>query len=111
MKIYPSKQVADVFTLKPSKPFLKYVSALFHKFRLKKDRDRFMKEFFGNMCCSWKEYFYPSNDHKVVFLMLVNLLERLLMIILNISYALANRFSILVIAFILVQIQSSFGLF
>ena len=77
-KIYPAKQVADVFTLKPSESFIKCVNALLHKFHRKKDRDKFMKAFFGNMYGSWKEYFHPCNDHKVVFLMLVNLPERLL---------------------------------
>lgn len=77
-KIYPSKQVADVFTLKPTQSFLQDVNALLHKFHRKKDRDKFMKEFFGKMYGSWKDYFHSCNDHKVVFLMLVNLPERLL---------------------------------
>lgn len=77
-KIYPSKQVADVFTLKPTQSFLQDVNALLHKFHRKKDRDKFMKEFFGKMYGSWKDYFHSCNDHKVAFLMLVNLPERLL---------------------------------
>ena len=74
-KIYPSKHVADVFTLKPSQSFLEYVNGLLHKFYRKRDRDKFWKEFFGKMYGSWKEYFHPYNDHKVVFLMLVTFLN------------------------------------
>ena len=77
-KIYSSKQVADVFTLKPSQLFLQDVNDLLHKFQRRKDREKFMKEFYGKMYGSWKEYFNPWNDNKVVFLMLVNLPERLL---------------------------------
>lgn len=77
-KIYPAKQVADVFTLQPSKSFLKDLNTMLHKFHRKNDRDKFMKEFYGKMYGSWKEYFHPFTDHKVVFLMLVNMPERLL---------------------------------
>ncbi|KAK2567858.1 hypothetical protein P5673_007742 [Acropora cervicornis] len=76
-KIYPLKQ-DDEFTLKPTQSFLQDVNALLHKFYRKKDRDKFMKEFFGKMYGSWKYYFHSCNDHKAVFLMLVNLPERLL---------------------------------
>ena len=76
-KIYPLKQDHE-FTLKPTQSFLQDVNALLHKFYRKKDRDKFMKEFFGKMYGSWKYYFHSCNDHKAVFLMLVNLPERLL---------------------------------
>ena len=56
-KIYPLKQ-DDEFTLKPSQSFLQDVNALLHKFYRKKDRDKFMKEFFGKMYGSWKYYFH-----------------------------------------------------
>jgi hypothetical protein len=39
-----------------------------------------MKRFYGKMYGSWKEYFKPCGDHKVVFLMLVYLPEKLLLI-------------------------------
>lgn len=77
-KIYPSKQVADIFTLKPTQSFLQYVNALLHKFHRKKDRDKFMKQFFRKIYGSWKDYFHSCNNHKVVFPMPVNLPERLL---------------------------------
>ncbi len=40
-----------------------------------------MKDYFGTMYHSWKEYFHPLSDQKVVFLMLVNLPERLITLI------------------------------
>ena len=64
--------------LKPTQSFLQDVNALLHKCHRKKDRDMFMKEFFGKMYGLWKDYFHSCNDHKVVFLMLINLPERLL---------------------------------
>ena len=84
-KIYSSKQVADVFTMKPSKSFLEDVNALLHRFRRRQDRDKFMKEFYAKMYGNWKEYFNPCNDHKVVFLMVVDLTERLLTAVKNVD--------------------------
>lgn len=79
--IYQKKQVDEVFNLKPNGSFLEAVNALLHKFKRKKDRDIFIKEYYGKMYGSWKEYFHPLSDHKVVFLMLVNLPERLICLI------------------------------
>ena len=78
--IYPSKQVAAVLALHPSKSFIQDVNALLHKFHRKKDRDKFMQQYYGKMYASWKEYFHPCEDQKVVFLMLINLPERLIII-------------------------------
>ena len=79
-KIYPAEQVAAVFTLHPSKSFIQDVNALLHKFHRKKDSDKLMQEYYGKMYASWKEYFHPCKDQKVVFLMLVNLPERLIIL-------------------------------
>ena len=79
-KIYPAKQVAAVFKLHPSKSFIQDVNALLHKFHRKKDRDKLMQEYYGKMYASWKEYFHPCKDQKVVFLMLINLPERLIIL-------------------------------
>jgi hypothetical protein len=77
-KIYPKKLVAEVFNMQPSKSFVDDINALLDKFHRKNDRDRFMKEYYGKMYGSWKEYFHPFSNHKVVFMMLVNLPERLI---------------------------------
>ena len=75
-KIYPAKQVDAVLTLRPNKAFVQDINALLHKFHCKKDRDKFMQEYYGKMYALWKEYFQPCKDHKVAFLMLINLPER-----------------------------------
>ena len=54
------------------------MNGLLHKFCCKNDRDKFMKEFFGKMYGLWREYFHPCSDQKAVFLMVVNLAERLI---------------------------------
>ena len=79
-KIYPTKQVDAVLTLRPNKAFVQDINALLHKFHCKKDRDRFMQEYYGKMYALWKEYFQPCKDHKVAFLMLINLPERLIIL-------------------------------
>ena len=89
-KIYPETYVTPVFDLKPSKSFIENVNGLLHKFHRKNDRDRFMKDYFGTMYRSWKEYFHPFSDQKVVFLMLVNLPERLITLILKESESLKS---------------------
>ena len=89
-KIYPETYVTRVFDLKPSKSFIENVNGLLHKFHRKNDRDRFMKDYFGTMYRSWKEYFHPFSDQKVVFLMLVNLPERLITLILKESESLKS---------------------
>ena len=78
VKIYPKKLVAEVFNMQPSKSFVDDINALLDKFHHKNDRDRFMKEYYGKMYGSWKEYFHAFSNHKVVFMMLVNLPERLI---------------------------------
>ena len=77
-KIYPKKLVAEVFNMQPSKSFVDDINALLDKFHGKNDRYRFMKEHYGKMYGSWKEYFHPFSNQKVVFMMLVNLSERLI---------------------------------
>ena len=42
-----------------------------------------MQEYYGKMYVLWKEYFQPCKDHKVAFLMLINLPERLIKILLS----------------------------
>ena len=82
-KIYPAKQVDAVLTLRPNKAFVQDINALLHKFHCKKDRDKFMQEYYGKMYALWKEFFQPCKDHKVAFLMLLNLPERLSKILLS----------------------------
>ena len=77
-KFYPKKEIALVSSLLPSACFVKDMNGLLHKFCRKNDRDKFMKEFFGKMYGSWREYFHPCSDQKAVFLMVVNLPERLI---------------------------------
>lgn len=79
-KIYPGKQVDAVFTLRPSEAFVQDINALLHKFHCKKDRDKFMQEYYGKMYALWREYFQPCEDHKVAFLILINLPERLMIL-------------------------------
>jgi hypothetical protein len=66
-------EVTQVFKLKPNKSFVEDVNVLLHKFRRENDRDIFMKEFFGKIYGSWKEYFHPCKENEVVFSMLVNM--------------------------------------
>ena len=77
-KIYPAKQVDAVLTLRPNKVFAQDINVLLHKFHCKKDRDKFMQD--RKMYALWKEYFQPCKDHKVAFLMLINLPERLIIL-------------------------------
>ena len=77
-KIYPAKQVDAVLTLRPNKVFVQDINALLDKFHCKKDRDKFMQD--RKMYALWKEYFQPCKDHKVAFLMLINLPERLIIL-------------------------------
>ena len=79
-KIYPAKQVDAMLTSRPNKAFVQDINALLHKFHCKKDRDKFMQEYYGKMYALWKEYFQPCKDHKVAFLILINLPERLIIL-------------------------------
>ena len=69
-----------MLTLRPNKAFVQDINPLLHKFNCKKDRDKFMQEYYGKMYALWKEYFQPCQDHKVAFLMLIKLPERLIIL-------------------------------
>ena len=79
-KIYPAKQVDAVLMLHPNKAFVQDINALLHKFHCNKDCNKFMQEYYGKMCALWKVYFQPCKDHKVAFLMLINVPERLIIL-------------------------------
>ena len=76
-KLYKPKQISEVFKLEPSESFVNFLNDIVLKFKRKKSKDKFTKEFYGNTNPHWQEYFRPYPDKKIVFLMLIHLPERL----------------------------------
>ena len=76
--IFKKEQITEVFNLQPSDSFLAAMNKLLSKFKLKKNQDKLLQEFYGLANANWKEYFHPCSDPKVVFPMLMHLPERLI---------------------------------
>ena len=77
-KLYKKEQTAEIFKLHPSKSFVSFVNQLLLKFKRKRNQDKFLKDFYGNLHANWKEYFHPYGEQKIVFLMVIRLPQRLL---------------------------------
>ena len=74
-KLYKPEQILDVFKLEPSESFVNFLNDIMVKFKRKKSKDKFLKQFYGNTNAHWREYFHPYHDKKTVFLMLIHLPE------------------------------------
>ena len=70
---YKEEHTAEIIKLKPSDSFVTFI-----KFKRKRNQDKLLKEFYGGTNSNWKEYFHPCKEKKVVFLMLIDLPERLI---------------------------------
>jgi hypothetical protein len=61
--------------LEPSETFVKFLNDLLLKLKRKKSKNKFLKEVYGNTNVHWHDYFHPYPDKKMVFLMLIHLLQ------------------------------------
>ena len=80
-KLFQTKQIEEVFKLEPSAHFVSFLNDILDKWKRKKSKEKFLKEFYGSTNTHWQKYFHPYPDKKMVFLMLIHLPERLLLFV------------------------------
>ena len=81
-KVFSVEQSSMVLGLSPSDAFVNEVNNLLSIFKIKRNHDKFMQHFYSVTRKNWEEYF-PSQDQKIVFLMLIHLPERLVKVTLT----------------------------
>ena len=75
-KLYKEEHISEIFKLKPSPLFVKFLNSLLSNFTRKNNLEKFLREFLSKTHSNWREYFSPHENRKVVFLLLIHLPER-----------------------------------
>ena len=70
--IYPEEILGTISNLKPSEPFLKFISKAFGLFCRKRNQDAMLAMFYGEIIKEWRVYFRPCNNQMAINVLLIS---------------------------------------
>ena len=76
--IYPEEILGTISNLKPSEPFLKFISKAFGLFCRKRNQDAMLAMFYGEIIKEWRVYFPPCNNQMAINVLLIHLPQKLI---------------------------------